>query len=170
MFSTLGVLKSIAGDVLYAARRLRRRPSVAVVAVLSIALGVGAVTSIFGFVDATVLRPLPVSQPDRVVNLYGWYNDHPGYSDLSYADYLALRDSAAAFSAVGLWYNGMPVALSHHGATERVEITFTSNDYFSVLGIRPSILQIPRTSFICRGSSATRRSSISPAWRSSSIR
>jgi hypothetical protein len=71
------------GDLRYALRSLRRSPAAGVAAVLSLGLGVGANTSLFSVWNAIVWKPLPVSEPHRVVNVYASYPDGARYGTVS---------------------------------------------------------------------------------------
>ncbi len=98
-------------DIRLALRRWRRRPGFAVAAVVTLALGVGATTSIFSVVDAVLLRPLPWTDPDRLVVIHGVYPNRAGNpatattwnrTMLSYPMWDALR-TTGVFSSVGVW-------------------------------------------------------------------
>src|SRR5689334_19658732 len=90
-----GMLTSLASDLRYAARMLRKAPLFTVVAVLCIALGSGAVTTIFSAMNALVLRPLPgVADAGRLVRLDRTYPGAEGHVSLTYGFYAQLRDEA----------------------------------------------------------------------------
>lgn len=104
----VGVIETIDGfftDVRVAARGLRRVPGFAVVAVLTLGLGLGATTAMMTIVDTVVLRPLPYPEPERLVQLK---NEVPGVGDgtvwgMSTAQYVHIVDEVPAFSEVGLY-------------------------------------------------------------------
>src|SRR5689334_15111628 len=85
-------------DVRYAIRWLRRSPGFAVVAILSLGLGVGANTAMFSLVDALLLRPLPVSDPDTLVDVFTSGGDGDVHATNSYADFQDLRARNTVFS------------------------------------------------------------------------
>jgi predicted permease len=125
-------------DVRYALRTLRKSPVFTSVAVISIALGLGANTAIFTLVDQALLRLLPVKDPQQLVLLHGrggWHGNSQGDQYvLTYPIYEALRDRNEVFSSVFARRNyAMQVAVQ--GRTERVPGELVSGNYFSVLGV-----------------------------------
>ena len=125
-------------DLRYAIRTLRKSPIFTVVAVLSIALGLGANTAIFTLVDQALLRLLPVKDPEQLVLLqptgpnYGnWQGD--GYV-ISYPIYEDIRDHNDVFSGV-FARRGWPFQVSWQGHTERIGGELVSGSYFQVLGV-----------------------------------
>src|SRR4030095_1840563 len=89
-------------DVRFALRLWRRKPVVALVAILTLALGVGANTAMFSIVNAVLLRPLPYADADRLVALWARTPTSPR-SLVSYDEYTAIREQHDTFDAVGLW-------------------------------------------------------------------
>ena len=88
-------------DVRYALRQLRKSPGFTAVAVLTLGLGIGLNSAIFTLFDALTLRPLPISDPHAVVNVYQRVQDEAGnYRSFSYPEYVALRQSNAVFSGL----------------------------------------------------------------------
>jgi hypothetical protein len=88
-------------DLKYALRTLRRRPSFAATVVLTLALGIGATTAIFSVVNGVLLRPLPLTDPDRVVMLYGEATDGDAEKvspPTSFPDYLDIRAQSRGWS------------------------------------------------------------------------
>lgn len=128
-------------DVRYAARLLRLRPGFTIVAVLSLALGIGANTAIFSLIDQVVLRPLPVRDPGQLVML-----DDPGTNpgsrhgrhSFSYPMYRDIRDHNNVFQGVFARY-GFRASASYDRSTERVQGELVSGNYFNLLGVRPEI-------------------------------
>src|SRR5579863_1344011 len=87
-------------DVQYASRSLRRSPGLTAVAILTLALGIGANTAIFSVLEGVVLAPLPYPQPDRLVVL-ALYNRSLGYAtDLSYPDFLDWKANSRSFEQI----------------------------------------------------------------------
>ena len=126
-------------DCLYAVRAFRRAPVFCAVAVLSLALGIGANTAIFTLIDQLILRLLPVRQPDRIVLLHGegrHYGGNNGPNALSYLMYQDLRDRNQVFSGMMCRY-ALPVTLGVDAHTEAVGAELVSGNSFPLLGVRP---------------------------------
>ena len=128
---------SLLADVRYALRLLRRGPGFTLVAVASLALGIGVNTSIFSLVNALLLRPLPVARPHELVSLYT--NDTEGpYSTSSYPDYADLRDHNSVFSGLA-GHSLMIAAFNREGQSQLVLGEVVTGNYFDVLGVRAAI-------------------------------
>jgi putative ABC transport system permease protein len=121
-------------DVRYALRLWRRRPAFAAVAVLTLALGVGANTAMFSIVNAVLLRPLPYPHADRVVNVWARTSAFPR-GLLTYLEYEEIRKSGVV-DAIGLFF---PQSVNLTGVDEpqRLVGTFASGSFFDVLGLKP---------------------------------
>ncbi|HXW56348.1 MAG TPA: ABC transporter permease [Candidatus Cybelea sp.] len=129
-------------DVRYALRTLGADRGFTVVAVLTLALGIGANTAIFSIVEDVLLRPLPFRDPSRLVLL----NEHrPGKVDdagVPYPDYVAWRDRNVVFSeTAAYWQTGAvdDIVLGGPNSAERVEYSVVTNSFFSILGVEPAI-------------------------------
>src|SRR5262249_48106657 len=113
----------------------------AVVAICSLALGIGANTAIFTLMDQLMLRPLPIQNPDQLVMLIqrGAHNgNNMGRYMHSYPIYQDYQQKAAPFSEV-LCRRLVPTSVSVDDQTERVDAEMVSGNYFSMLGVRPAI-------------------------------
>lgn len=129
------------GDLRFALRGLRRSPLFASVAILSLALGIGANTAIFTLIDQILLRKLPVSDPDRLVMLYqeGSHNgSNMGIRMQSYPIYQDLQAKAEPLAEV-ICRRLAEVALTVGSQTERVQVEMVSGNYFSMLGVQPAV-------------------------------
>jgi len=127
-------------DVRYALRRLLRSPGFTLAAVLSLALGIGANTTVFTLVNAVFLHPLPVEDPSRVMSVYTTDEKNAGglrnLMPISYPNYKDFRDQAGAFSALAAT-SGSGVSVSgHEGEPERVFGLIVTGNYFDMLGVR----------------------------------
>jgi hypothetical protein len=92
-------LYSVVSDCRYGLRQLRKNPGFATVAVLTLTLGIGLNSGIFTLFDATILQPLPVKDPNTIVDIYQSIESDPGpYRSFSYPEYVALRNSNSVFS------------------------------------------------------------------------
>src|ERR1700728_2753620 len=124
-------------DVRFALRTLKKSPVFVAVAVVSLALGIGANTAIFTLVDQILLRLLPVKDPQQLVLLWGQgahYGSNNGANKLSYSMYEDFRDKNQVFSGM-FCRNGMDFRLNFEGKTERISGALVSGTYFPVLGV-----------------------------------
>ena len=127
----------VAADIRYALRALRREPGFLAVAVLSVALGVGVNTAVFSFVDAYVLRPLPLPHPSSVLRIS---NSTPNarVEGLSYPDFRDIRDGNRSFSGLVAFRGAsLRVALEERAAPQLRDGTIASSNFFTVLDIVP---------------------------------
>ena len=131
-------------DVLFSLRTLRRNPLFAAVAVLSLALGIGANTAIFSLLDQVTLRSLPVNDPTRLVVLHrdfqpnGTSTSDNSESVFSYPMYRDLRDRDPAFRGV-IARMGAGVTLARQGAAEQAFAEMVTGNFFQVLGVGAAI-------------------------------
>src|SRR3954469_23476081 len=128
-------------DFRLAIRSLRRSPLFATVAILSLALGIGANTAIFTLIDQIVLRKLPVKSPDQLVMLYqrGSHNgSNMGGRMHSYPIYQDYQQKAEPLAEV-LCRRLVAASLSIDNQTERVTAEMVSGNYFSMLGVQPAL-------------------------------
>jgi putative ABC transport system permease protein len=128
-------------DVQLAIRSLRRSPLFAVVAIASVALGIGANTAIFTLIDQILLRKLPITAPDQLVMLHQEASNmgsNMGRRMNSYPLYQDLQQKAEPLSEV-LCRRLVPASLGIDNQTERVEAEMVSGNYFSMLGVKPAI-------------------------------
>jgi putative ABC transport system permease protein len=129
----------LGSDLRYGVRLLRKNPGFTVVAILTLALGVGANTAIFSIVNAVLLRPLPYRDPDRLVRIF--FNE-PGLGlrdvTVSKPELDDLTDRAGVFEEVSAIAGGS-ANLTGAKQPERLEFVLISFDYFSMLGATPQI-------------------------------
>jgi predicted permease len=122
-------------DLIYALRTLRRSPGFCLIAVLSLALGIGANAAIFSLINAVMLRTLPVKDPNRLVQITRALNGRPG--QVSYPVFEGFRDSIPSISGA-LAQQSTTQIVEIGGAEEQVAIDLVSGSYFTVLGLEPS--------------------------------
>jgi predicted permease len=124
-------------DLRYGARKLLKSPGFALVAVMTLALGVGANTAIFSVVNAVLLRPLPFPEPERLVRVFGTAARRNSFSrPHSYLNFKDLRAQNQTFEAMAA-YTGSSSALSGAEAPEQITGVVASGDIFRVLGTKP---------------------------------
>ena len=129
-------------DLRFALRTFRRNPGFTAIAVLSIALGIGANTAIFTLVDQVLLRLLPVKNPQQLVQVT-FEGEHYGSnwgdgSEMSYPSYLEFRDRNKVFSGVFGRF-GYDMHIGFQGRTDRARGEIVTGTYFPVLGVQPAI-------------------------------
>ncbi|MGA2144411.1 MAG: ABC transporter permease [Bryobacteraceae bacterium] len=130
-------MPAILQDFRYSLRSLRKSPVFLTVAVLSLALGIGANTAIFTLIDQLILQPLPVKDPEQIVMLAGrgkHYGGNNGDQRISYPMYGEIRDKNQVFSGMFCTYPNT-VSATFEGRTELIGADFVSGNYFPVLGI-----------------------------------
>lgn len=132
-----GWLSGLAQDIRIGARGLRRRPLFSVTAVLVLALGIGAPTTVFTLVDTLFFeRPAHVDEPHRLLRVFRSWAPGEGGGSLGHADYLYYRDNASTLSGLAA-YGGATVAAYRVGDSEpdQLSVLHVSADYFDVLGV-----------------------------------
>jgi predicted permease len=125
-------LENLGQDLRYAARTLRNSAGFSTVAVLTLALGIGANTTIFSVLNAVLLRDLPVDDPGRLVSF-------APENSFSYPDYLDFRGQSSSFEGVCALYPNVVASLSGGDTPDRVLGEVVTANYFSVVGIRPAL-------------------------------
>ena len=135
------LLETFLEDLRFAARTLRKSPGFPAVAILTLALGIGANTAIFTLLDQILLRSLPVKDPQQLVllDLVGHdYGNSSGDSVLSYPLYRDFEERNEVFSGM-FCHRFTSASLSFGGQAEPVRIELVSGTYFPVLGVRPAL-------------------------------
>jgi predicted permease len=122
-------------DVRYAARQLRKSPGFAITAVLTLALGIGANVVVFSVLNALILRPLNVPQPQGLYNVE--HKEHGAY-DQSYPDYLDYRDRNSTFSGM-ITYNMTTAGVRTGKMVTKNFGYLASGNYFDMLGVQPAL-------------------------------
>ena len=130
-------VESVVGDARHALRTLRKSPAFTIVAVLTLALGVGATTAMFSLVDGILLRPLPYPEPQRLVRVLQSYPEKGLDTwSLSQENLAMYRDRMTDFSGFA-GYARRGVTLDGNGPAERLTVALATGDFFSVLGVKP---------------------------------
>jgi len=123
----------------YAFRTLAASPGFAAVAILTLALGIGANTAIFTVANSLLLRPLPYSDPSRLV-LVSWppRNDRSDFLSISYARFKLIQEQSRSFSSV-VGFTNETFNLSGRGDAEEISSARVSWNFFDALGVRPAV-------------------------------
>src|SRR5437016_3276773 len=133
------MMDTLLQDLRYARRTLAKSPGFTGVAVLTLALGIGANTAIFSVVDHVLLRPLPYPHADRLVELWGNVKrakvERRG---ASFPDYLDWRDQSKSFTAMAAFDPG-DVTITGDAEPERISGETVAPPYFDLLGVRPAM-------------------------------
>ncbi|HVA63083.1 MAG TPA: ABC transporter permease, partial [Terriglobales bacterium] len=130
-------MNSILRDLRYALRALAHAPAFALIAVLTLGLGIGANTAIFSVVDAVLLRPLPFPHPGQLLSVRENDRNFPSMS-VCYPDYLDWLADNRSFQQLSV-YRGTGAVLTNAGPPAVINGQDASWQYFSVLGIRPEL-------------------------------
>src|ERR1051325_10102756 len=119
-------------DLRYGARMLLKRPGLSLIAIITLALGIGANLTIFTFVDTMFLRPLPVREPYQLVSV------GPATGEgFAYPVYAHMRDQSKSFEALAAHYSTAPLNFSSDGGSQMIRGAVVSENYFSTLGVTP---------------------------------
>src|SRR5262245_33471822 len=121
-------------DLRYGARFLVRSPGFALAAIVSLGLGIGGITAIFRLLNALLLRPMPVSEPERIAAIYTSDFSSTTYGSSSYPDFLDFRQRSGAVTEIAA-YRPTPVSMSIDSEMDIAFIEAVSGNYFSMLGI-----------------------------------
>jgi putative ABC transport system permease protein len=131
-------MNTLLQDVRYGLRMLAKTPGVSAVAVLSLALGIGANSTVFSIVDNLFIRPWPVKDPAALVTVSASVPKETEFESSSYPDYLEMRNEVPAFSGV-IAHGERGGFISGTGQGEMVTVSVVSENYFAVLGVKPAV-------------------------------
>src|SRR5262245_2252834 len=132
-----GPLVDILQDIRFTWRSLRARPAFAFTAILTLALGIGINSGVFTLVNAVLLRPLPVHQPERLVELYTRRDDRVG-GVTSYLDLKDFQRANTSFTDMA-GHSLLFANLNWQGRSELIIGEFATSNYLDVLAIRPQL-------------------------------
>jgi putative ABC transport system permease protein len=133
-------MDSLLKDIRYGFRGLLKRPGFTVIALVALALGIGANTAIFSLVNAVVLQPLPFPQPDQLVWVYGNIRNggnRASVSPLDFLDYRSQNKTFEQFAASGTL--PMPLNLTGTGDPERIMASSVTGNYFDTFKVAPAL-------------------------------
>jgi putative ABC transport system permease protein len=129
-------LETFLQDIRYGLRQIRANPGFTAVAVLTLALGIGANTAMFSIVNAVLLRPLPFRDPGRIVEVEGVYANRFVPTPKPHFEWADWTEGTKTLADFSLYENGM-INLAGEGEPDRVAAAEVSEHFFSVLGISP---------------------------------
>lgn len=142
--SSTRFIEAVGADLRYAARSLLRTPAFSLTAILCLAIGIGANTTMFGVVDALLLRP-----PAHVVDPHGLVKFHvtrtfPGLGrqaseTIGYLDYTDFRDQTRSFSGTAAYVPFQEITLGRGADAQQVRASLTTASFFPLLGVRPAL-------------------------------
>jgi putative ABC transport system permease protein len=126
-------------DVKYGVRTLTKNPGFSAVAVVTLALGIGANTAMFSAVNAILLRPLPYKNSNQLVNVWGTSAKYPGFRmTLSVPEFNDLKASNHSFEMLAE-FRDYPMNWTGHGDPQVFSVTNVSRDFFATLGVSPAL-------------------------------
>jgi len=130
-------MESLLKDLRYGARMLAKDPGFTLIAVVTLALGIAANSTIFSWINSTLLDPIPgISNTSALISVMKGERIESAVPPFSYADYVDLREKNRSFEQL-LAYHDAAMALTGNGRPERIWGTMTSANYFDVLGLKP---------------------------------
>jgi macrolide transport system ATP-binding/permease protein len=133
-------METLLQDLRYGLRMLRKNPGFTVVAVITLALGLGANISVFTLISTLLLRPpAAVRDPSSLIDIYAAHHGSSDYSTFSYPDYSYFREHTTVFSELAADYPYSQVNLVANGNSQDVNGSVVSDNYFSLLGLKPAL-------------------------------
>src|SRR5262252_3410893 len=126
-------------DLRYASRTLTKNPAFTIVAVLTLALGIGANSSIFSLINAVLLRPLPFKEPDRLISIWERRDSsNDANLPISGHEFVAWRDQASSIDKMAI-IRGDGLTLTGEGDPTSISVLRVSSNFFSVLDVSPIV-------------------------------
>jgi len=131
-------MKGLQQDLRHTVRLLAKSPGFTIIAVLTLALGIGVNTTVFSVINGLLLRPMPVPHPEQITVLAAQQGESQGFQSFSYPDYQDIRSQADTFSDI-LAYRVSLVGISVDGKGEHCIISRVTGNYFATAGIEPAL-------------------------------
>jgi putative ABC transport system permease protein len=133
-------MDSIIQDIRYGLRSLLKRPGFTAIALIALALGIGANTAIFTLVNAVILQPLPYRDPDRLVWIYGNVRNGGNRASVAPPDFLDYRSQNKTFEQFAACSTSvLPMSLTGNGEPEVLTTSAVTGNYFDTFGVRPAL-------------------------------
>src|ERR1044072_3516825 len=131
-------MDSLINDIRYGIRSLLKRPGFTAIALVALALGIGANTAIFSLVNAVVLRPLPFPESERLVWVWGNIRNGGNRASISPLEFLDYRAQNKTFENFAASYTiPLPVNITGNGDPERLNASGVTGNYFQAFGVTP---------------------------------
>ncbi len=137
-------MQTLFQDLRYGARMLAKKPGFTFIAILTLALGIGANTAIFSIVNAVLLRPLPFHEPDNLVLLWQKNSQHtPSQMPFAFPNFNDIREQNQSFENIAAWssYLNTQFNLTGEGQPLLIQYALVSADFFPVFGVQPILGQ-----------------------------
>src|ERR1017187_10253457 len=128
-------MNTLLQDIRYGIRTLAKTPGVPAIAILTLALGIGANSALFSVVNGVLLNPLPYSEPERLISVYANTSDF-GHSSVTYLNFVDWQKNNRSFSWLAARRSD-DLILTGVGEGERVRGVMISADFFSLMGVEP---------------------------------
>jgi putative ABC transport system permease protein len=135
-------LESLLQDIRFGLRMLRKNPGFTAVAILTLALGIGVNVAIFSVINATLLDPIPLPQPDRIVSIFTTWPSY-AHAGFSYPNFLDIQRENRGLSGIAAWRFDS-FSLTGSGEPEQLRGKMVTANFFSLLGIRPILGRVFR--------------------------
>ena len=133
-------MENLFRDIRYGFRSLLKRPGFTAIALIALALGIGANTAIFSLVNAVLLRPLPFAEPDRLVWMWGNIRNGGNRASVAPLDFLDFREQNSTFEHFAASFSvPRPLNLTGTGEPERLTGAAVTGNYFQALGVQPAL-------------------------------
>src|SRR5437773_9988911 len=126
-------------DLRYGLRTLARSPGFTLTALVTLALTMGAVSTVLSLANAFVLRPIAADRPEELVVVAAVRRNTSSSERVSYADFAHIRDHATSIRDLSAHGSGGLFLLTHHGATKKVSVAIVSVGFFPLLGVKPAL-------------------------------
>jgi predicted permease len=131
-------LEELWQDLRYGGRMLRRKPGFTAVAMISLALGIGANSTVFTFINAILIRPLPYPDPERLVNIWERAPGSTNVNPVLPLNFIEWRERARSFEAITLTQS-FPVNATMEEGAEQLTHLWTTSEFFHVFGVAPAL-------------------------------
>ena len=133
-------MENLFKDLRFAVRSLLKRPGFTVVALVALALGIGANTAIFSLVNAVILRPLPYPESERLVWVFGSVRNGPSRASVSPLDFVDYRDRNKTFEQFAASFSGSgSITLTGNGEPQRLQVSVITGNFFQAFRVAPAI-------------------------------